>query len=368
MKKLVIMTVVFAALSAAAYGQQACAEAKGDSCLDIHDTFHALQYYADAMAADSSAALQKKVARCHYMRGDYRRCVDTMLPVAGFMGDSLSLEQMRWVFESYRRLDDHEQMVAWGRAILRRCPMDGEVTAAVAAVYNTDDAYLPSSAMELTDDYLKADSTCIPVLRQNADAQFLMQDFDKAISAYGKLMALGDSTYNTVYSLGMSYMQAKQDSLARLWLLKAAKMKGMKDAGCLYRLGMVCVDLGNANEGIMYLNLAYNMMQPDGRVVYVVKRALGEAYYKSGSYWNAIYAWIDALRHNRSSMATVFNVAQTYGLVGQHDKEKQFYRSFLSMAALAERNAELDQMVRQAEAVVGVKEDFKGCIIGLPID
>ena len=222
--------------------------------------------------------------------------------------------------------------------------------------------------MELTDDYLKADSTCIPVLRQNADAQFLMQDFDKAISAYGKLMALGDSTYNTVYSLGMSYMQAKQDSLARLWLLKAAKMKGMKDAGCLYRLGMVCVEMDSVGEGIMFLEMANLLMQPDGRVVYIVKRALGEAYYKRGSYWNAIYAWTDALRHNRSSMATVFNVAQTYGLVGQHDKEKQFYRSFLSMAALAERNAELDQMVKQAEAVVGVKEDFKGCIIGLPID
>ena len=191
MNKLVVMTVVFAALSAAAYGQQACAEAKGDSCIDVHDTFHALRYYAEAVACDSSAALQRKIARCHYMRGDYRRCVDTMLPVAGFMGDSLSLEQMRWVFESYRRLDDHEQMVAWGRAILRRCPMDGEVTAAVAAVYNTDDAYLPSSAMELTDDYLKADSTCIPVLRQNADAQFLMKDFGKAIAAYNKAAGAG---------------------------------------------------------------------------------------------------------------------------------------------------------------------------------
>ena len=368
MKKLVIMTVVFAAMSAAAYGQAGLAEARGDSCIDVHDTFHALRYYAEAVACDSSAALQKKIARCHYMRGDYRRCVGTMLPVAGFMGDSLSLEQMRWVFESYRRLDDHEQMVAWGRAILRRCPMDGEVTAAVAAVYNTDDAYLPSSARELTDEYLKADSTCIPVLRQNADAQFLMKDFGKAIAAYNKLLALGDSTYNTVYSLGMSYMQAKQDSLARLWLLKAAEMKGMKDAGCLYRLGMVCVEMDSVGEGIMFLEMANLLMQPDGRVVYIVKRALGEAYYKRGSYWNAIYAWTDALRHNRSSMATIFNVAQTYGLVGQHDKEKQFYRSFLSMAALAERNAELDQMVRQAEAVVGVKEDFKGCIIGLPID
>lgn len=368
MRKTFVIIVLLAATVTAAYGQADGAEARGDSCMDVHDTFHALTYYGEAMAADSSAALQRKVARCYYMRGDYRRCVDTMLPVAGPGGDSLTLEQMRCLFECYRRLEDNDGQMTWGRAILRRCPMDGETTAAVAAIYNTDDRYLPSSARVLTNDYLERDSTCIPVLRQNADAQFLMQSFDAAVAAYHKLLALGDSSYNVVYSLGMSYMQTRQDSLARLWLLKAAEMKQMKDAGCLYRLGMVCIDMGNVDEGIEYLNIAYNLMQPDGRVVYIVKRALGEGYYKKGDYWNAIYAWLEALKRNNKSMATIFNVAQTYGLVGQHDKEKRFYRSFLSMAALAESTPSLDEMVKQAEAAVGKKEDFKGCIIGLPID
>ena len=352
MRKTFVIIALLAAFGATAYGQADGAEAKGDSCMEAHDTFHALMYYGEAAANDSSAALQRKVARCHYMRGDYRRCVDMMLPVAGPGGDSLTLEQMRCLLDCYRKLDDNDGQMTWGRAILRRCPMDGETTAAVAAIYNTDDRYLPSSARVLTNDYLERDSTCIPVLRQNADAQFLMQSFDAAVAVYRKLLALGDSSYNVVYSLGMSYMQTRQDSLARQWLLKAAEMKQMKDAGCLYRLGMVCIDMGNVDEGIEYLNIAYNLMQPDGRVVYIVKR----------------YAWLEALKRNNKSMATIFNVAQTYGLVGQHDKEKRFYRSFLSMAALAESTPSLDEMVKQAEAAVGVKEDFRGCVIGLPID
>jgi Flp pilus assembly protein TadD len=368
MKKLIVISFMLAAAAAASWGQTDGAEALGDSCVEAHDTFHALQYYGEAMAADSSAALQRKVARCHYMRGDYRRCIDTMMPVAGPGGDSLTLEQMRYMFECYKMLADNDGQMTWGRAILRRCPMDGEMTAAVAAIYNTDDRYLPSSASSLTNSFLEKDSTCIPVLRQNADAKFLMQSFDAAITVYNKLLALGDSSYNVVYSLGMSYMQVKEDSLARKWLLRAAEMKDMKDAGCLYRLGMVCIELDSLAEGIEYLDLAYSLMQPDGRVVYIVKRALGEGYYKQGDYWNAIYAWTEALRRNRNSMATIFNVAQTYGLVGQHDKEKQFYRSFLSMAALVERTPALDEMVKQAEAVVGEKEDFKGVIIGLPVD
>lgn len=341
--------------------------ALGDSCLEMHDTFGALEYYGAALALDSSAAVVRKVARCHYMRGDYGRCVSTMLPVAGPGGDSLSLEQLRYVFDSYRQMGETAQVVTWGQAILRRCPMDGEVTAAVAQVYISDNAYSPNIGRNLAWSYLKRDSTCIPVLRQYADANFLLKDFDAAERAYLSLMELGDSTYNTIYSLGMTYMQTERDSLARLWLKRAAEKSGMKNAGCLYRLGIVCVDMNLADEGIMYLNLAFSLMQPDQRVAFVVKRALGEGYYKKGHYWSAIYAWEEALRYNRNSMATIFNTAQAYGLVGNDEKEKAFYRAFLSMAALAEPNEALDGMVRQAEAVVGGHEDFKGAIVGPPI-
>lgn len=341
--------------------------ALGDSCLEMHDTYNALRYYGEALARDSSAAVLRKVARCHYMRGDYARCVSTMLPVAGPGGDSLSLEQLRYMFNSYRLTGDTDNEVTWGQAILRRCPMDGEVTAAVAQVYLSDDDYSPYVGRDLAWSYLKRDSTCIPVLRQYADANFLLKEFDKAERAYLSLMALGDSTYNTVYSLGLTYMYVERDSLARLWLKRAAEKSGMKNAGCLYRLGIVCVDMDSVSEGIKYLNLAFELMQPDHVVTFVIKRALGEGYYKEGHYWNAIYAWEEALRYNRNSMATLFNTAQAYGLVGRKDKEKAFYRSFLSMAALAERNDKLDGMVRQAEAAVGGHEDFKGQIIGPPI-
>lgn len=341
-------------------------EALGDSCLEVHDTYNALKYYGEALAADSSAALLRKVARCYYMRGDYGRCVSTMKPVAGPRGDSLTLQQMRYMFDSYKNLGMEDEQVSWGRAILHRCPMDGEVTAALAAIYNSSKDYLPYVGRNLAGEYLKRDSTCIPVLRQYADAEFLLEEFDDAIAAYHRLLELGDSTYNVVYSLGMSYMQVKNDSLAYLWLKKAAEKSGMKSYACLYRLGMVCVDRDSVTEGLKYLTLAYELMQPDHRIMFVIKRALGEGYYKQGHYWNAIYAWQDALKYNRNSMATIFNTAQAYGLVGRHDKEKAFYRSFLSMAALSEPNATLDEMVKQAEAAVGGHEDFKGVIIGIP--
>ena len=127
-----------------------------------------------------------------------------------------------------------------------------------------------------------------------------------------------------------------------------------------------CVDMDSVAEGIDYLEKSIELMQPDHTVLFVVKRALGEGYYKQGKYWSAIYAWREALKLNRNSMATIFNTAQAYGLMGKHDMEKAYYRTSLSMAALVKPNKELNQMVEQAETAVGMKENFNGNIISLP--
>lgn len=354
--------------AASARADNDATEALGDSCMKINDTFNAMRYYGEALRADSSDAIKGKMAQCLFMRGEYRRCASMLEGMAGKDTGSMSMESMRRLFDCYRYMDNTSKQVEWGNELLNRCPMDGIVTAYMAHIYNSDKNLSPQKAYDITARYMSTDSTCKPVLREYADANFLLHDYGKAIKAYNRLLELGDSTYNTVYSLGMAYMQTGKNAMARTWLIKAAETSRMKDAGCLYRLGIVCVDMDSVAEGIGYLEKSIELMQPDHMVMFVAKRALGEGYYKQGKYWSAIYAWREALKLNRNSMATIFNTAQAYGLVGRHDMEKAYYRTFLSMAALVKPNKKLEQMVKQAETIVGVKEDFNGTIIGLPED
>lgn len=368
MKRINLILFILILTVGTAWADGTVTEALGDSCMKLNDTFNAMKYYGEALRTDSSARLKAKMAKCNFMRGEYRKCVSLLESTARKSPDSLSIEQMRCLFDSYGCLDNMAKQIEWGKAILGRCRMDGTVTAYVAKIYNGEKYNQPQMAYDLTAKYLRTDSTCIPVLREYADANFLLQDYGKAIKSYRRLLELGDSTYNVVYSLGMAYMQTGDAPQAREWLTAAARKSKMKYAGCLYRLGIVCVDMDSVSEGIGYLQKACALLEPDHTVMFIVKRALGEGYYKQGNYWSAIYEWRDALKLNRNSMATIFNTAQAYGLVGWHDKEKAYYRTFLSMAAKVEQNDNLKQMVSQAEAVVGVKEDFKGAIIGLPID
>lgn len=350
MKKLLLLLLLAAALPSAVRAQAGADEALGDSCMELRDTFHALEYYRKALAADSTAELTRKIADCLYLRAEYARCTETMLAAAGPDGDSLDMKRLYEMFDSYRRLDDARQQVAWGEAILRRCPLDGETTAAVAAIYSTDSAYTPRKALELTGRYLATDSACITVLRQHADALFLTKDFTAAAADYLKLATLGDSTFNTAYSLGMCYMQDSAYAEAIPWLSLAARKSGMKHWGCIYRLGTAFVETGNTMGGAALLNMAYNLMQPDNRSVYLVKRAEGDAYYKNGSYDAAIYAWETALKAYPMSLATIFNIAQAHGLLNHKAKEKEYYEMFLKLAEGVEKPTdELKKWIRQAE-------------------
>lgn len=335
----------------------------GDSCLMRHDTYHALMYYQEALKHDSSINVRKKIAECHYKRAEYKKCADILRTIGLQSEDSLNAEDLRELFYSYKNMNTIPEQVYWGEILLERNPHDGQATADLAAVYNISEKYSPQRALEITKNYLQTDSTNIMVMRQYANSLFFLKDFANAIKAYHRLLAAGDSTYSVLYSLGMCHTQTNDNANARKYLTKAAEKNNFQSAGCLYRLGIVCVDMDSVAEGIEYLNMAQERLSPDGTVMFIIKRALGEGYYKNGEYWSAIYAWHDALKRNKNSVATIFNLAQAYGMVGKHDKEKACYKSFLSMVAHIKSNPELEKMIEQAENIAGKYTSKNGNIL-----
>lgn len=353
MKKTILIMFISLIGFVAADAQAVNLKHLGDSCMQCYDTFHALQYYEQALAKKDNAELHRRIAECYFRRADYNRCIEALKKISIFDNDSLDHEALREMFYSYQYLSQPEAQLHWGKAILERYPMDAEVVAKVAELYNREDINQPQKALSLTLEYILKDSTNIAVLRQLADAYFFMKMFEGAPDIYKMLLSLGDSTYNVLYSLGMCYDQTKNLPMAYKYLKKATEINDNKNAGCLYRLGIVCVDMDKPDEGFFYLNRAYEMLQPDSTVMFVIKRAQGEGYYKSGKWKMAIDAWRDALKLNGTSIATYFNIAQAYGILKDKKNEAEYFRTFLSMAVKMEPNDGLTKMLKQAESVVG---------------
>ena len=325
--------------------------------MEQYDYYHAMQYYTQVAEADDM--VKSKLATCYFLRADYRRCVALLEQLPDSV---LSHDALRQLFYSYKALDDKTtKQRRWGERLLARFPMDSEVVADMALAYNLFDE--PEQALALTQRYEAEDASNILVKRQKADAQFFLKQYPEATETYEQLLALGDSTFAAHYSLGMCYEQlAEADSTL---LLKAVEHYGQAvhlndsaKAWPLYHLGAALVKLQRNAEGIHILLMALQRMQPDDAAMFNLHSALADGYYQNEEYYSAIWDWKNCLKYNPQSLASLYNIAQTYELIEEDGvKAEQAYFEFLLKAEYADRTTPaLEEWKRHAEGFGHVHE------------
>ena len=347
---------------------------KGDSCMQQYNTFEALKYYQQAydlaqsqdithFSMDEDFSLSKpyvpkdkvprhvrlKLADCHYQRANYRQTTELL---KNMPEDSLTHDAFRELALGYQKQGDTDSYIYWASQLLGRFPMDAEIVAGLILAFAKNDQ--PQNGIICGLKYTLKDSTNILVNRALADAWFMNRDFTAAAKLYDKLLQQGDSVFNTLYSAGMSYTQI--DSLERAYkcLLPAFALSQMQHAGCAYRLGVVCVDTKRYEEGLRYLDLATQLMLPDTTIMKAITLSRGEGYYLTEHYAEAVTAWKEHLTYNPMSIATYYNIGNTYALLLEDKKQARPYlQQFLELARKEENPTDaLQEMVKKAEAMI----------------
>ena len=349
---------------------------RGDSCMLQYNTYNALRNYQQAFDIASKQGIVRfsmnddfsnsrpyvpedavpkmvrlKLADCHYKRANYRQCAELL---KNMPEDSLSHDGFRELALSYQKQGDNGAFIYWAGQLLRRYPMDGDIVAALTLAYARDNQ--PQKGIVCAAQYTLKDSTNVLVNRAEAEAWLLNGDYSMAGKLYNRLLLHGDSTFSTLYSAGMCY--TKTDSLERAYqcLKSALWLSGMNHYGAAYRLGVVCVDTKRYDEGQGYLSLATQLMQPDTTAMKAITLSQGEGYYLTEHYEEAVAAWKEHLTYNLTSIATYYNIANTYAyLLKDKEQAKAYYRQFLTLARREEKpNAQLTEMMKKAE------ENLKG--------
>ena len=344
---------------------------RGDSCMQQYNTFEALKHYQRAFDIASKQgivrfsmdndfshsrpyvpedvvprAIRLKLADCHYKRANYHLCAELLKNMSE---DSLTHDAFRQLTYSYKHQGDNGAYMYWASQLLKRYPMDGEIVAGLTLAYARDNQ--PQKGIVCAGEYTLKDSTNILVNRAAAEAWLLNGDYSMAAKLYNRLLQQGDSVFSTLYSAGMCY--TKTDSLERAYqcLKPALALSGMQHYGAAYRLGVVCVDTKRYDEGLFYLDLATQLMQPDTTAMRAITLSKGEAYYLTEHYDKAVETWKQHLTYNPSSIATYYNIANAYGLLLKDDKQAEsYYRQFLDLARKEEKpNEQLQQMIQKAE-------------------
>lgn len=346
---------------------------RGDSCMQQFNTFEALNHYQRAydlaeaqdsvrFSMDDSDVMSKyvpedkiprgvrlKLADCHFKRANYRQTAELL---KNMPEDSLSHEAFRELANSYKRLGDTDSYVYWTSQLVKHYPMDGEMVAGLILGYAQLNQ--PEKGLTLGLNYSLKDRTNILVNRAVADAFFLKRDFTAAGIWYDQLLQQGDSTFNTLYSAGMSHSQAGNLEKAYNCLSQALILSQLQHAGCAYRLGVVCVDTKRYEEGLRALDLAIELTKPDTTMMKAITLSQGEGYYLTEHYPEAVEAWKRHLSYNPGSIATYYNIANTYTyLVKDDEQAKKYYQQFLDLARQeAEPNEQLKEMIRKSEEMM----------------
>ena len=321
----------------------------GDSCMEQFNTFEALKYYQQAYAMADTVQTRTKLANCYYKRADYRKSAELLKNIPE---NSLSHYAFRQLALSYKKLNDLDSYVFWAGQLVSRYPMDGEIVAGLTLGYVQLEQ--PQNGLECGQKYFAIDSTNIEVNRALADAYFMDRQFDKASLMYERLMQQGDSTFNTLYSAGMCYTRLDSLNLAYKYLIPAFLISGMQHSGCAYRLGVVCNDLKSYDEGLGYLKLATDMMQPDTTIMKAITLSQGEGYYMTKQYDKAIEAWKRHLEYNPGSIATYYNIASAYYYFSPDSQQSKVYlEKFLEVARKEEKpTQQLKDMIDKAETLL----------------
>ena len=365
---------------------------KGDSCMQQYNTFEALKYYQRAYelgkvvagkqakdtlklpieyldqmpeekaekiidqliagAVNSATApyyISAKLADCYYKRGNYFQCSELLKNTPE---DSLSHESFRQLAYSYQNQGDNGSYVYWTGRLVEHFPMDGEMVAGLTLGLSRDNQAWKGIECGLK--YYLKDSTNILVNRAIADAYFMDRQFDKAVNMYERLLQQGDSTFNTLYSAGLSYSMIKDLDRAYPYLRDALFLSQMQHANCAWRLGVVCVDTKRFEEGLGYLDLANQLLLPDTTTMKAITLSKGEAYYLTEHYDKAVEAWKEHLAYNPSSIATYYNIASAYYYyLPDGQMAKTYYEKFLNLARKEETpTQQLKDMIEKAEMLL----------------
>ena len=334
--------------------------ALGDSCMELYDTHAALAYYQRAYEENQTFETRQKLANCLYQRCDYKQCISLLsdIPVA-----SMTHDAMRQLFFSYGYLKNDNQLVTSGLRLLKRFPMDAEVLARLCTVLCDQDK--AGEAVVHARVYCQRDSTNLLINRTLANALYLDRQFRPAAEQYQKLLAVGDTTYLALYSLGMAYDYLGDKQQAYNYLLRANNFSKPHRAGCLYRLGMICVELKRYDEGLRYLFNAEDKLSPDKTVMKLIYDHKAKAYYGTEKYVWAIEEWKKARQYDGTSLAYVYNIAAANAAFYEQLKAKtpdydqqwggklprpiqealNYYELFLEMAT--DNGQEIDEETRQ---------------------
>ena len=246
-------------------------------------------------------------------------------------------------------------------------PQDSYSAGSLVKIQIKEEDYF--SAYDNSERYIRQDSTDTTMNALNAYVFFKMNNFDFAIERFNKCLMRGDSSLIVIQSLGISYYQTENNSLA-LPLLQRASLQDTTNHNVLYCLGKVNHNLGYYEEAIdCFRQLIKKTLEdmPSPALFYNFYNDLASAYEKKEEYKDAVEFYLKALSYtnndtnNKNRMALNYKIA-TLSDEKLHDYETAiaYYRVYKGNLLNYKKSLNNEQEINEIDSKLAALDEYIG--------
>ena len=326
--------------------QQRALAAKGDSCYNIYDYFHALQYYEkiDDGFINYYASAARNLAEVYHRTGRNNLWASTLQRINK---DSITYQDLRSMFFASKANLHEDGITLYGDSILRINPYDSEIVVSMASYFNDNEH--PDKAMIICGEYMQKDSTNLSVIRQYGYASHLLGNYKEAIETYKKLEANGFENYESALIIGFSLLKLDSAWEARPYLRKAVEKRKGKEYSSYLHLGNANIACGEYWEGISNLEKVIEIITPENDLYYSLYNSIGEAFYKQQKYKDAAKAFVECTKYKSDNPLVYYNIAQMCKGMKDDKREIKYSQKFLDISHHLEDTPQNKELIQSVE-------------------
>ena len=214
-------------------------------------------------------------------------------------------------------------------AAYRRDSLDAQTVALIAAIFNNNNQF--TEAVDVTETYRLTDTLNVDVNRQNAKAYCMLKEYKISVNRYEALKAMGDRSFTTLYYLGVSQYADNWPYGARDNLLEAHKKNPM-DVNVLYYLAKACARSSWKEEGIAYMNKAFDMVVPTDSMMIRLYDGLLECYkfHTKADPYEKIEVMKEAYSYTKK-YTLFYQIAEIYDYQKDYVNAVHYYEKYMAL-------------------------------------
>ncbi len=268
------------------------------------DFYSAVEYYHKAELANDNYFIAKQLARC------------------------------------YEKMDSIDQSITYYTKALDINQSDYLSTLRLANIFSK--LRETFNGINLTERYLRIDSTNTKIMASNAYFYFLDKNYPEAVSRFEKCLQLKDTSFFVTKNLGYSYFKNQEYEEAKTYLEKAF-LRDSTNAELCYLTGLACAYSVFKKDGIEYLNKSIALLTPSPQLLSSIYNELGKANTGYYQYNEGLNSYLKAYELNPADTILIFTIASHYdNWIKDKEKALEYYQKFMKTRPQGHQSQPID--------------------------